>query len=68
MKQNASRNKQFYSVEEIRQIMGISRATAYTLAKSKNFPAVRVGARILIPTEQFHQWIEASARGVRHGR
>lgn len=62
-----TQNKQFYSVEEIQQLMGISRASAYALVKSKNFPTVHVGARILVPVEQFKKWVETTSGGAYHG-
>ena len=65
--QNDLENKQFYNVKEIQQIMGISRASAYVLVKSKDFPTIRVGARILVPAEQFKKWVETTSGGAYHG-
>ena len=40
--------KDFYTVKEIMQIMGISRALAYKLMNDE-IPTVRLGRKILIP-------------------
>lgn len=45
------------SVPEIATVLGISRAAAYELARSKGFPSLRIGTRIVIPKEQFIEWI-----------
>ena len=40
--------KEFYTVKEIMQIMGISRALAYKLMDGE-IPVIRLGRKILIP-------------------
>ena len=39
-------------------VLGISKAGAYTLAHSRDFPAFRVGRRIVISQEKFLDWLE----------
>ncbi len=46
------------SVEEMAAELGISRATAYELSHSKDFPTVRVGTRILIPIASLKDWLQ----------
>jgi len=46
------------SVPEAASVLGISRAGAYDLARSRGFPAINIGSRIVIPKEQFIRWIE----------
>lgn len=46
------------SVPDIAKVLGISRAGAYELAHSKEFPSMKVGSRIIIPKEKFLLWIE----------
>ena len=45
------------SVPEIASVLGISRAAAYELARSKDFPSLRIGTRIVIPKDQFIEWV-----------
>ena len=49
-------------VEEVGKILGVSRATAYTLVRSKGFPCVRVGAKLLVvPRDRFISWLHNNA-------
>lgn len=43
-------------VEEVAQIMRISKASAYELTRRPDFPAVKVGRRICIPKDAFLRW------------
>ena len=43
---------------EVSEVLGISRAAAYELVRSKGFPHMRIGTRILVPKDKFLQWIE----------
>lgn len=49
------------SVDELRQQLGISRTKAYALARSADFPAIKLGGRILIPLAQLEAWIARQA-------
>lgn len=46
------------SVPDVAQVLGISRAGAYELAHSREFPSMKVGSRIIIPKDKFLLWIE----------
>jgi excisionase family DNA binding protein len=48
-------------VEDVALVLGISRGGAYNLMKSKNFPAIRIGRRIIVPRDPFLHWIEKKA-------
>lgn len=45
------------SVPEVAAVQGISRAAAYELARSKDFPSLRIGTRIVVPKDRFIDWI-----------
>ncbi len=45
------------SVQELAAEMGISLPKAYELVKEPDFPTIRVGTRILIPTEAYKEWL-----------
>ena len=49
--------KSVLSVQELAQQMGISLPKAYELVKEPGFPTIRIGTRILIPTEGFQNWL-----------
>lgn len=43
------------SVPEVGEVLGISRAGAYELVRSKGFPKVKIGNRIVVPKDRFIQ-------------
>lgn len=50
-------DKTTMSVQELAAEMGISLPKAYELVKEPGFPTIRVGTRILIPTEAYKEWL-----------
>lgn len=51
------------TVADVSKTLGISRVNAYSLVKSKGFPAARVtDRRIVIPREAFLKWLEGKTR------
>jgi excisionase family DNA binding protein len=60
------RNTKFKSYEdlpltltapEVGEVLGISRAAAYEVVRSKGFPSMRIGTRILVPKDRLIAWI-----------
>lgn len=50
--------KRTYTVEEIQNILGIGRNSAYGLVKSKVFHSVRIGGNIRISKKSFNEWLD----------
>lgn len=50
------------SVPQVAAVMGISRAGAYELVRSKGFPSITVGTRIIVPKEEFISWIHTQLK------
>ena len=46
------------SAPEVAEVLGISRAAAYVLVRSRDFPSLKVGTRILVPKDKFIRWID----------
>lgn len=55
----------FLNAELISKVLGISLSSAYELMHDKEFPAVHVGSRIVVPKEQFQQWVEEQMGGAK---
>lgn len=53
--------KQTMSVQELSVQLGISLPKAYALVKTKGFPTVHIGSRILIPIDAFKEWLCANS-------
>ena len=49
------------SVPNVATLLGISRAGAYELVRSQDFPAIHIGTRIVIPKDKLLLWIDAKA-------
>jgi len=52
------KEKRTYSIEEIQQILDISRSTAYLLIKRKLFKSVKAGKQIRISKKSFDEWLD----------
>ena len=46
------------TVPEVGEVLAISRAKAYDLARSEGFPSMRIGTRILVPRDKLIRWID----------
>ena len=46
------------SAPEVASVLGISRAGAYDLARSRGFPSLTIGTRIVVPKDKFIAWVE----------
>jgi len=44
--------------EEVALVLGISRAGAYTLMRSKGFPTIRIGKRMVVPKDKLLAWMD----------
>ena len=53
-----SPERRTYTVEDITQILGIGRTSAYLLVKEGHFKIVRIGNAIRIPKRSFDKWLE----------
>jgi predicted DNA-binding transcriptional regulator AlpA len=46
--------------EDVAQVLGISRAQAYNLMRSKGFPTLKIGKRMTVPKYKLIEWIDAN--------
>lgn len=44
--------------DELAAVLGISRASAYTLMRSKGFPTIFIGKRMVVYRDKFIQWMD----------
>jgi excisionase family DNA binding protein len=47
-----------YTVDEVAQLLRLSRGAAYERVRDGSIPAERVGRRWLIPRQRFHAWLD----------
>ncbi len=54
--------KMTITVEEMAEMIGISRSVAYQLVKERDFPVIRISERrLIIPIKSLEKWLETRA-------
>lgn len=53
----------FFGPRELAKFLGIGEAAAYSLAKRKGFPALRVGRKFRISREGLREWLQRELSG-----
>ena len=53
----------FLNVETVSQVLGVAPSSAYELMHEKDFPVLRVGNRMVVPKEQFINWVKEHTGG-----
>ena len=53
----------FLNAETVAQVLGVSPSSGYELMHEPGFPVLRVGSRMVVPKEQFIQWVESHTAG-----
>ena len=46
------------NADDVAAVLGISRANAYTLMHSKDFPTICIGKRMIVPRDKFIEWMD----------
>ena len=46
------------TITQVAAVLSISRTSAYALAHCKNFPAMLIGSRIVVPRDRLIGWID----------
>lgn len=53
----------FLNADTVAQVLGIAKSSAYELMHEKDFPAIRVGNRMLVEKTKFKAWADKEATG-----
>lgn len=53
----------FLNAETVANVLGIAMSSAYELMKEPDFPALRIGNRLIVPKEKFMAWVEQKTGG-----
>ncbi|MBR0360338.1 MAG: helix-turn-helix domain-containing protein [Clostridia bacterium] len=54
----------FLNADTVANVLGISISSAYELMHEKDFPALKVGNRLVVPKERFKQWVETKTNKI----
>ena len=52
----------FLNAEMLAKALGVATSTAYELMYEKDFPALKIGSRLLVPKEKFRLWVETKTK------
>ena len=52
----------FLNAEKLAKALGVATSTAYELMHEKDFPALKIGNRLLVPKEKFRLWVETKTK------
>ena len=50
------------NVKQLAVYLGIGRNKAYELVHSSDFPALKIGKRIVVPKEQLDEWLKTNSK------
>ena len=48
----------FLNVATVSKLLGISQSSGYELMHEKDFPAIKIGSRIVVPRDKLVAWLE----------
>ena len=57
---------QFLNSNTVSKVLGVSSSSTYELMHTEGFPTLRIGSRMVVPKEQFIQWVSAHTQGGGH--
>lgn len=52
----------FLNADTVAKVLGISISSVYELMHEKDFPALKIGNRLVVPKEKFKQWVEIKTK------
>ena len=52
----------FLNADMLAKVLGVATSTAYELMHEKDFPALKIGSRLLVPKEKFRLWVETKTK------
>ena len=53
----------FLNSETVAKVLGVSPSSGYELMHEPGFPVLRIGNKMVVPKEQFIQWVKEHTRG-----
>lgn len=53
----------FLNAEIVAKVLGVSPSSGYELMHESGFPVLKIGNRMVVPKENFIQWVEHNTGG-----
>ena len=57
----------FLNAATVAKVLGVAPSSAYELTHEADFPALKIGSRIVVPKEKFILWVEQHTNGGESG-
>ena len=57
----------FLNAATVAKVLGVAPSSAYGLTHEADFPALKIGSRIVVPKEKFILWVEQHTNGGESG-
>ena len=55
----------FLNAETVAKALGVSPSSGYELMHERDFPALKIGNRIVVPKEKFIRWVNEKTGGAK---
>ena len=52
----------FLNAATVAKVLGVSSSSAYELMHEPDFPTLKVGSRMVVPKEQFVEWVNVHTK------
>lgn len=56
----------FLNADTVTKVLGVSPSSSYELMHEPDFPVLRIGNRMVVPKDQFIQWVNQHTEGGAH--
>lgn len=53
----------FLNAQTVSKVLGVSPSSGYELMHDPDFPVLKIGSRMVVPKEEFIEWVERHAGG-----
>ena len=53
----------FLNVATVAKVLGVSPSSGYELMHEPDFPVLKIGSRMVVPKEQFVEWVSRRTQG-----
>ena len=53
----------FLNAKMVADALGVSPSSGYDLMREEDFPALKIGSRVVVPKEKFIAWVERKTGG-----
>ena len=56
----------FCTAEDLAQVLGVSKSTAYRMAANGSIPCLRIGKRVILSRDHLQKWLDEMLGSVGH--